>query len=343
MKNSLLQNHPGCEKFSFNGWAIFNANLELAMQKNKAVVLGKWCFYSFLIIAVAFLFSAATANNLNEKGLTTATCAFVYLLLMVWLIIRTGHLAKKEQLHYYQTMGIVPLCEDKLQALQLIAPLRFKKNQWSETLEFWPRKPDPLKDNYRYRALRFDSVDAIIERREILVQDWGIEDRETYIEQMEYLISGEHGSAIFAKQMKEHPEEIIALVNKFDVFAADYIYDCTVNHSGKPFARRIWALETVRVIGLTSSAYQNGLIEESLAWSYILKASKIAHDLFDSEEEFHKNYYMGTIYWQAYCYSTKVMDVEIEANYQYQKQVWENYVKNCHWPIRNIPWQAAKH
>lgn len=28
MKKVLLQNHPGSEKYSFNGWEIFNSNFE---------------------------------------------------------------------------------------------------------------------------------------------------------------------------------------------------------------------------------------------------------------------------------------------------------------------------
>ncbi len=69
--------------------------------------------------------------------------------------------AKKEQLHYYQAKGIEPLSIEKLQALQLIAPYRFYHKQWSETLEFWPRKPEPGKDTFQYHVLPFDSIDII--------------------------------------------------------------------------------------------------------------------------------------------------------------------------------------
>nr|WP_257622626.1 hypothetical protein [Escherichia coli] len=31
MKKVLLQNHPGSEKYSFNGWEIFNSNFERMM------------------------------------------------------------------------------------------------------------------------------------------------------------------------------------------------------------------------------------------------------------------------------------------------------------------------
>ncbi len=41
MKKVLLQNHPGSEKYSFNGWEIFNSNFERMIKENKAC-----CFVS---------------------------------------------------------------------------------------------------------------------------------------------------------------------------------------------------------------------------------------------------------------------------------------------------------
>lgn len=340
MKRVLIQNHPGNVRFSFNGWEIFNSNLSLAIQADRRLLLCKGCFYLFGIFFALLLFAAVTANHLSVKGAITGGCAFVYLLMMAGLIVWIGRRAKAEQLHYYQANGIEPLSEEKLQALQLIAPLRFEKNQWSETLEFWPRKPEAAKDHYHYRVLRFDSLYKIGERREILEELWGIGDRESYIGLMEYFITGESASHFFESEMKERAEEIISLLNKFDKFEPDYIYDCTVRRFNQTSARLIWALEIVRAIGLTSSAYQNGLIEEELAWKYILLMSKKAHDLFESEEAFHRNYKMGSLYWHACCYRRKLADVELEAIYRYEKQVWEGYMKNCRWPIRNIPWKS---
>ncbi len=45
MKKVLLQNHPGSEKYSFNGWEIFNSNFERMIKENKAMLLCKWGFY----------------------------------------------------------------------------------------------------------------------------------------------------------------------------------------------------------------------------------------------------------------------------------------------------------
>lgn len=33
MKKVLLQNHPGSEKYSFNGWEIFNSNFERMIKE----------------------------------------------------------------------------------------------------------------------------------------------------------------------------------------------------------------------------------------------------------------------------------------------------------------------
>ncbi|MGE2653238.1 hypothetical protein ACPSX1_20650, partial [Escherichia coli] len=54
MKKVLLQNHPGSEKYSFNGWEIFNSNFERMIKENKAMLLCKWGFYLTCVVAVMF-------------------------------------------------------------------------------------------------------------------------------------------------------------------------------------------------------------------------------------------------------------------------------------------------
>ncbi|MBS2140711.1 hypothetical protein KCA24_29540 [Escherichia coli] len=39
MKKDLFKNHPGSEKYSFNGWEIFNSNFERMIKENKALLL----------------------------------------------------------------------------------------------------------------------------------------------------------------------------------------------------------------------------------------------------------------------------------------------------------------
>ncbi|HFK4475257.1 TPA: hypothetical protein ACG0LJ_004108, partial [Escherichia coli] len=97
MKKVLLQNHPGSEKYSFNGWEIFNSNFERMIKENKAMLLCKWGGgYLTCVVAVMFVFAAITSNGLNERGLITAGCSFLYLLIMMGLIVRAGFKAKKE-------------------------------------------------------------------------------------------------------------------------------------------------------------------------------------------------------------------------------------------------------
>lgn len=91
----LLQNHPGSEKYSFNGWEIFNSNFERMIKENKAMLLCKWGFYLTCVVAVMFVFAAITSNGLNERGLITAGCSFLYLLIMMGLIVRAGFKAKR--------------------------------------------------------------------------------------------------------------------------------------------------------------------------------------------------------------------------------------------------------
>lgn len=90
----LLQTIPS-EKYSFNGWEIFNSNFERMIKENKAMLLCKWGFYLTCVVAVMFVFAAITSNGLNERGLITAGCSFLYLLIMMGLIVRAGFKAKK--------------------------------------------------------------------------------------------------------------------------------------------------------------------------------------------------------------------------------------------------------
>lgn len=94
-EKSFITNHPGSEKYSFNGWEIFNSNFERMIKENKAMLLCKWGFYLTCVVAVMFVFAAITSNGLNERGLITAGCSFLYLLIMMGLIVRAGFKAKK--------------------------------------------------------------------------------------------------------------------------------------------------------------------------------------------------------------------------------------------------------
>lgn len=89
----LLQNHPEREVF-FNGWEIFNSNFERMIKENKAMLLCKWGYLT-CVVAVMFVFAAITSNGLNERGLITAGCSFLYLLIMMGLIVRAGFKAKR--------------------------------------------------------------------------------------------------------------------------------------------------------------------------------------------------------------------------------------------------------
>ena len=39
MKKVLLQNHPGSEKYSFNGWEIFNSNFERMIGNDSNLLI----------------------------------------------------------------------------------------------------------------------------------------------------------------------------------------------------------------------------------------------------------------------------------------------------------------
>jgi hypothetical protein len=96
MKKQLLQNHPGSEKFSFNGWEIFNISLDQIIKENKAMLVYKWGFYLTCTFAALFVGAGLTENGLSDKGKMSAGYAFLYLLIMAGLVIYAGFRAKKE-------------------------------------------------------------------------------------------------------------------------------------------------------------------------------------------------------------------------------------------------------
>lgn len=66
-----------------------------------------------------------------------------------------------------------------------------------------------------------------------------------------------------------------------------------------------------------------------------------AYELFESEEEFHRNSLMGSWYWHAFCYRMKLMDAELEEGHLYDVEILEHYRKKCRWPIKNLPWGTS--
>ncbi len=94
MKKFYYKTILGSEKYSFNGWEIFNSNFERMIKENKAMLLCKWGDLT-CVVAVMFVFAAITSNGLNERGLITAGCSFLYLLIMMGLIVRAGFKVKK--------------------------------------------------------------------------------------------------------------------------------------------------------------------------------------------------------------------------------------------------------
>lgn len=154
---------------------------------------------------------------------------------------------------------------------------------------------------------------------------------------MEHFLSGDHGANTFKANMEEAPEQVIALLNKFAVFPSDYISDCANNRSGKSSAKLIWAAELSWMISISSTAFQNGTIEEELAPALYNACFSKGARVVRKRRRLSKNSLMGFLYWHICCYRRKLTDAELEACYRYDKQFWEHYSKKCRWPIRNVP------
>ncbi|MCV5871317.1 hypothetical protein OFN61_39305, partial [Escherichia coli] len=77
-------------KYSFNGWEIFNINLDQVIKENKPMLLCKWGFYITCTFAALLVCAGLTANGLSDKGKVSAGYAFLYLLIMAGLVIRAG-------------------------------------------------------------------------------------------------------------------------------------------------------------------------------------------------------------------------------------------------------------
>lgn len=164
-----------------------------------------------------FVFAAITSNGLNERGLITAGCSFLYLLIMMGLIVRAGFKAKKNNCIII-----------RLKVLSRSVSRSYRRYNWSHLIDSiisnglkrWSSGRESL-NWQRYLPIScasFDSIDIISKRRESLEDQWGIEDSESYCALMEHFLSGDHGANTFKANMEEAPEQVIALLNKFAVF-----------------------------------------------------------------------------------------------------------------------------
>lgn len=143
--------------------------------------------------------------------------------------------------------------------------------------------------------------------QDMLSRQWGITDRESADESLDWLFSRGHRTS-FAEEMEEMKEEGLGAVPEDG--RADYFYETyeMAQDEAKRYARfykayeekgedAISAWDYSRVIMLLSSCYYVGYYDEKEALDRSLEAARMIQMKYDSWDAFTDSYMMGYEYW----------------------------------------------
>ncbi|RNL78032.1 DUF1266 domain-containing protein [Sinomicrobium pectinilyticum] len=261
-------------------------------------------------------------------GTVLVVFGFTFMRVSRFLLLRQA----REQGKYYRQAGISWLPEEKRAALQLDAPMMFEYGFWPESLEHWPVEVRFSKPPV-FKSLPLEAATPFLQQ---LDEDWGILLSErAYDKWVASLMDGVHsGQFAFHLAFPAESEEgegnlLVKRLAELTELPENYVSACGTSVNGMP-PKLIWGFDLWRVFPMSRQAFMAGLISEDKAWDNMLKASTLAHAIFDSLEDFFDNYRLGHAYWSGQYAQTRL-----------RKERWDNYEANCRWPIKSVAWKKT--
>lgn len=225
----------------------------------------------------------------------------------------------REQKLYYKLTNTGNLNRTKRQGLRLDLYSVYEMHLWSETLEFYPLKWRVELHKHRFKYLRLVDQQTYVDS---LKKWWRIQSKKDVTETIEQLLSGMHAPS-FALTAKNNPSFIRELLDKLN-FSKDYEYQLLSTTNGYP-PQLIWAFDLWRAISVARTAYSARYLTEDEAWGYILRATELSFDIFESYDSFLKNMILGRAFWGG--------DDMIHEDLKDMQEF-----ANCTWPIKSLPW-----
>lgn len=327
-QNSPLTRENPPKKLSFYK-ALTNQN------QNVQVLLSAIAIATVFFAVVVFMVITNTFFNLGNGDLLDkeSLLATDFLIMLFGVITsfmflfsflnKERSLAIKEQLRYYELGQVRPLNTEQRQALRLNLVNMYYSGDWCETLESYPCTIGLGGKAFKPRT--FDVIDEKFPQQQ-LNEDWGILNTKQYNMMVEKIFKGLH-SKLFAYDIQSEVaesmvEQLSGLIKKEE----EYVWHCNESLNHKP-KKLIWGFDLWRIIPMSRNAFMAGYINEEVAWTNILKASKCIYYLFDNHEDFYTNYRLGHAFWSN--------DFNATTD---RLNKWNFFNENCDWPIRNLAW-----
>ena len=214
---------------------------------------------------------------------------------------------------------IYSLTDAQIWALALTEIMTVVNNDSHDTLNF-----DKINENNRKMYI------------EMLVRDWGINNREELIETMNHMEVDGHAAALEkVKQIIRETKDysIFNMLNTYQLSIKQYNYFKFVLSNWNLFSSRsiiVW--DYGRNISLCRWGYDCGYLTEDEAWEKIMYYAKKIQQMYKSWEDYGFDYYMGRVFW-ASGFGEEI-NYLIKTDKIYRELISENgYWKKLSWNI----------
>jgi hypothetical protein len=211
-------------------------------------------------------------------------------------------------------------------ALSLCIPAAFAitdAQRWAIALtEIMTRVNEDSHENLNFKEFTDYDTKSI---QDMLVEDWGINNREELLATLDGMEKGGHTGALekLKKIIGETQDySLFNMLNAYNMDATDYNrFKFLLSNWAIYRNRSIAAWDYGRNISLCRWGFQCGYMTESEAWDKIMYYAKKIQPLYTSWKDYGADYYMGRIFWASgfgaeiqYLYKTANIYDELTAN-----------------------------
>lgn len=324
MVEKLLQNHPNKKQYPVSSDDFKDLSDDSKTHKTLVGINALLMLISVILLILWLTIAVWSFPNWDyAKFLKIAQYIWmifgVTFALQVIVASWVSNAPIREQKLYYKLTNTGNLNRAKRQGLRLDLYSVYEICLWSETLEIYPLKWRVELHQHQFKYLRLADQHTYVDS---LKKWWSIQSKKDVVETIEQLLSGMHAPS-FARTAKNNPSFISELLEKLNL-PKDYEHQLLNATNGYP-PQLIWAFDLQRSIHVARVAYSARYLTEDEAWGYILRASALSFDIFESYDSFLKNLILGRAFWGG------------DERIQEDEELMMAFI-HCDWPIKSLPW-----
>lgn len=324
MVEKLLQNHPNKKQYPVSSDDFKDLSDDSQAHKRILVINAILMVVSIILLILWLTIAVWNVPNWDYANFLTIAqyiwIAFgVAFALQVVISSWVANAPIREQKLYYKLTNTGNLNRAKRQGLRLDLYSVYEIHLWPETLEFYPLEWRVELHKYRFKYLPLARQQTYMDS---LKKWWGISSKKDAMETLEHLLRGMH-APLFARDAKENYGFIGELVEKLNL-PKEYEHQLLNPINGYP-PQLIWAFDLWRAVSVARSAFSARYLTEDEAWGYILRASELSFEVFESYDSFLKNMILGRAFWGG--------DDMIQDDLKGMQDF-----SNCTWPMKSLPW-----